>query len=206
MLLSCKTAFNARRTLPAALLTILLALPACAYDFPLTENSIRDAYFLGTRQTSLGPDFLAAYARVTPELHVGDYKSTITIETPFSQVAILAGKKLNYSAQDAVQDFSKKRLSFRAHMDILYMLDAAPNAIRFNLIQNKKEPTSDSIARSSYFPAGDEYTRPPRLAKPLSWNSTHLASIPPCLPLRLTHQMASAPKPSSIFSPSVRCP
>lgn len=145
---------------PAVLLAGSLAFPAHAYDFPLTEISIRDAYFLGARQTSLGADFLAAYTRTIPELHVGGYKSTVTIETPFTQVAILTSKKLNYSAQDAARDFSDKLFSFRVHMDILFMLDAPPNAVTFKLIQNKKMLLPDSVNRSSYFPSSDPYTRP----------------------------------------------
>jgi hypothetical protein len=151
----------------AVLLAFALAIPACAYDVLLTESSIRDAYFLGTRQTGLASDFLAAYTRTIPELHVGDYKSTVTIETPFTQVAVLSSKKLNYSAQDAVKDFSNKPFSFRVHMDILYMLDAPPDAIKFKLIQNKIELTPDSTERSSYFPASDKYTRPPAIGETL---------------------------------------
>jgi hypothetical protein len=151
----------------AVLLAFALAIPACAYDVLLTESSIRDAYFLGTRQTGLPSDFLAAYTRTIPELHVGGYKSTVTIETPFTQVAVLSSKKLNYSAQDAVKDFSNKPFSFRVHMDILYMLDAPPDAIKFKLIQNKKELTPDSTERSSYFPASDAYTRPPAIGETL---------------------------------------
>jgi hypothetical protein len=155
------------RATGAVLLAVSLAIPACAYDVPLTENAIRDAYFLGTRQTSLGSAFLAEYTRIIPELSVGGYKSTVTIETPFTQVAVFAGKKLNYSAQDAVKEFSGKPLVFRIHMDILYMLDAPPDAIKFKLIQNKKELTPDSTERSSYFPASDKYTRPPAIGETL---------------------------------------
>jgi hypothetical protein len=44
----------------AFLLALFLAVPLNAYDDTSTsENSIRDAYFLGTRQGSLTPEFLA---------------------------------------------------------------------------------------------------------------------------------------------------
>lgn len=152
----------------AIVFALLLAIPLCAYDFPLTESSIRDAYFLGARQGGLGPDFLAEYTRTIPKLSVGDFKSTLTIETPFTQVAVYASRKLNYSAQDAVKDFSDKPLVFRIHMDIIYMVDAPPDAIEFKLIQNKKELIPDSVERSSYFPASDPYTSPPAIGETLT--------------------------------------
>jgi hypothetical protein len=45
----------------AGALGLLLALPAGAYDFPLSSNAIRDAYFLGIRQGSLDAQFRAKY-------------------------------------------------------------------------------------------------------------------------------------------------
>ena len=47
----------------AAGLGLLLAMPAGAYDFPLTSSAIRDAYFLGIRQGGLDAQFRAKYAR-----------------------------------------------------------------------------------------------------------------------------------------------
>jgi len=56
----------------AILLALFLAVPLNAYDdIPTSENSIRDAYFLGTRQGSLTPEFLARYAHWIPELKEG---------------------------------------------------------------------------------------------------------------------------------------
>jgi hypothetical protein len=159
-------------------LTLLLALPAYAYDFPLSEHAIRDAYFLGARQMSVGPAFLAQYTQTIPKLAVGDYKSTINVETPFTQVAVYASKQLNYGAQDAVKEFSGKPLVFRIHMDILYMLDAPPDAVQFKVIQNKKEIVPDSVERSAYFPASDKYTRPPAIGETieLEFNPSRLDS------------------------------
>lgn len=154
-------------SLLALFLTAALALPAQAYDFPLSESSIREAYYLGTRATALGPELLAHYTRTVPELSVGRYISTLSIETPFTQVVVFASKQLNYTAQDAVKEFSGKRLAFRVHMDIVYTLDAPPDAVRVQIIQNKKELIPDSAERSSYFPRSDEYTVAPRIGESL---------------------------------------
>ena len=149
----------------AALLAFSLAIPARAYDVPLTENSIRDAYFLGTRQTGLGPDFLANYTREIPNLSLGRYRSFASLETPFTQVAILSSKKLNYSAQDAVKEFLGKPLPFRIHLEICYMLDAPPDGLTVRIVQNKKELLPAFSERSLFFPASDEYSSPPPIGE-----------------------------------------
>jgi len=160
-----KTMFKPWPATAAVLLAFSLAIPARAYDFPLTENSIRDAYFLGTRQTGLGPDFLANYTREIPNLSLGRYRSFASLETPFTQVAILSSKKLNYSAQDAVKEFLGKPLPFRIHLEICYMVDAPPDGLTVRIVQNKKELLPASFERSLFFPASDEYSSPPPIGE-----------------------------------------
>jgi hypothetical protein len=134
----------------AVLLSFALAIPACAYDVPLTENSIRDAYFLGTRNGGLKPDFLVKYVGSIPELKQGTCTSQARIETPFLQVAQFAGKSINYSAQDAVADFFGKPAAFLVYLEICYQLNAPQNVIRFKIIQHKKEIVPLSVKRSPY--------------------------------------------------------
>ena len=125
--------------LAAVIVVLLLAQSAPAYDFPLSENAIRDAYFLGTRTGGLNPDFLARYARVVPDLKQGNCTSSIRIETPFLQVARHVSGVPNYSAQDAVAAFYGKPLVFRIYLDICYQTHAPANAIKVRVLQQKKE-------------------------------------------------------------------
>lgn len=138
---------------------LTLVFPAWAYDVPLSESSIRDAYYLGTRATALGPDFLRDYTQSFPELKVGRYTSVVRLETPFSQIAAASANKLGYSAQDAVKEFRGKPLAFRISMDICYKIDAPENAVRIKVFQNKKEVFPESYDSSPYYPATDKYTR-----------------------------------------------
>jgi hypothetical protein len=161
--------FNSWPAIGAALVAFSLAIPACAYDVPLTESSIRDAYFLGTRQTGLGPDFLAKYTHEIPNLSLGRYRSFASLETPFTQVAILSSRKLNYSAQDAVKEFLGKPLTFRIHLEICYMLDAPPDALQVRIVQNKKDLLPASSERSLFFPASDQYTSPPPIGETIQF-------------------------------------
>jgi hypothetical protein len=160
-----KVSQNAFLKLLALILSLGMALPARAYDYPLTSTSIRDAYFLGRRQGGLGTEFLAEYRHAIPSLRVEQFISFARIETPFVQVAVQSSRKLNYSAQDAVEDFSDKPLAFRIHLEICYMPDAPPDAVKIKLIQNRKEIVPDSVDRSGFYPPTDVYTRLPSIGE-----------------------------------------
>ncbi len=151
---------RAHNQIGAGILALFLSCPAWSYDFPLTSSAIRDAYFLGTRQTGMGDDFLAQYTHAVPPLRLRDNLVTrVRIETPFLQVAAHASKTLNYNAQDAVKDFYNKPAVFRMHLEICYMVDAPlPNAVKITVLQNDKEIPPRSDERSAFFLATDPYT------------------------------------------------
>jgi hypothetical protein len=155
----CNASRNVFPKLFVMMLSLALALPVSAYEYPLTSTAIRDAYFLGRRQGGLGTEFLAEYRHAIPSLRVEEFTSFAKIETPFVQVALQSSRKLNYSAQDAVEDFRDKPLAFRIHLEICYMPDAPPDAVKIKLIQNRKEIVPDSVERSGFYAPADVYTR-----------------------------------------------
>jgi len=81
---------NWRKTLVRGLLTLVLLQnnPAalCAYDFPLSETAVRDAYFMGIRQGNLTGDFLKHYARNFPGLKVEQFISFVRLEPPSTRL------------------------------------------------------------------------------------------------------------------------
>jgi hypothetical protein len=126
-------------------------LPGFAYDYPLTSGAIRDAYFLGTGQGGISSDLLKQYSRQVAELHQGNCTSEVRIETPFLQIAESVKSEPNYSAQDAVKDFSNRPMAVHIFLDICYMREAPPpNAVKIKFIQNRKEVVPDSDVRSAY--------------------------------------------------------
>ena len=147
-------------------LMLLLASPLCAYDFPLTSSAIRDAYFLGTRQTGID-DFFAAYTHMVPELSVSkEFVTRVRLETPFTQVVDHVSKTVNYSAQNATKDFYGKPAVFRMYLEICYMVDAPlPSAVKITVIQNDKGIPPQSEERSAFFPATDPYTYMPNIGE-----------------------------------------
>lgn len=151
------------RACQAALLALSLFIPfpTRAYDMPLTESCIRDAYFLGTRTGGLNSDFIAQYARQLPELKQGGCTSDLRIETPFLRVAEHAHEVPNYSAQDAVKEFYGKPMVFRMHLAICYELHAPANAVKVKVIQHKKELVPLSFESTPYSEATDFGFLPP---------------------------------------------
>ncbi|HET6930878.1 MAG TPA: hypothetical protein VFI45_11210 [Candidatus Acidoferrum sp.] len=132
-------------------LSLAVALPARAYDFPLSSNAIRDAYFLGVRQGGLTPPVLAPYSQFVPELHQGSCTSEIRLETPFLQIVSYSSGMPNYSSQDAVKEFYDKPMKFRMFLNICYMRRAPPpNSVKIKVIQNKKEIVPETDTRLAY--------------------------------------------------------
>ena len=102
----------------AWLLPLILAAPALAYRYPLSADEIREAYFLGLDNGNLRMEFFAGYIHRLPPPKTGPYIATISILTPFAQVVEHSGSAVNYSAQDAVQQFLDKPSNFRVRVEI----------------------------------------------------------------------------------------
>ncbi|GAC1668685.1 MAG: hypothetical protein NVS9B4_24650 [Candidatus Acidiferrum sp.] len=81
----------------------LLASPASfAFQSPLSEESIREAYFLGQRHDQSLPRFLEKYISHLPAPKTGPHISSIAFFTPFAQLAQGSARYIgNYSAQQA---------------------------------------------------------------------------------------------------------
>jgi hypothetical protein len=77
-------------------------LPASALDVPLSDEAIREAYFLGQRHDA---SLLGNYIKFLPPPKTGPHISSVTILTPFVQLAQLSDRHLgSYSAQQARLD------------------------------------------------------------------------------------------------------
>jgi hypothetical protein len=93
------------RPLTATLLALLiLSTPALAFTVPLTDESIRDAYFLGQRRDDSTTKYLAQYKKSLPAPTTGPQIATIEFLTPFAQLVLLSSRRTNYSAQQATQE------------------------------------------------------------------------------------------------------
>jgi hypothetical protein len=93
-----------------ALLTavLLLAQPVFAFQSPLSDESVREAYFLGQRHDESTLSFFSQYLRTLPPPETGPYIAEIEIYTPFTQVIEASSRRsMGYSAQQAKLDYRR---------------------------------------------------------------------------------------------------
>jgi hypothetical protein len=88
---------------------LLLVQPSRAFKTPLSEQAVREAYFLGQRHDGTYPRLLGKYTKFLPRPKSGPYISSVAFYTLFLQmVAHSDGYIGNYSAQQAQIDYRKK--------------------------------------------------------------------------------------------------
>jgi hypothetical protein len=93
------------RQLAAVLTTALLLAPSTfAFSFPLSEESVREAYFLGQRRDESMALFLARYKHTLRPPETGPYISSVELLTPFAELVRLSSQRVNYSAQQAAKE------------------------------------------------------------------------------------------------------
>jgi hypothetical protein len=91
-------------TIAVALSVLLLSSPALGFNFPLSDEAIREAYFLGQRRDESMAHFLAKYKKVLPVPRSGPKISSVAFVTPFARLILLSSERANYSAQQAAQE------------------------------------------------------------------------------------------------------
>ena len=82
----------------------MAAAPAAPFTVPLTEESVRDAYFLGQRHGTPVTEFLAQYQTNLPAPEKGPWISYVRFLTPFAQLVSYSSQQMNYNAQQALID------------------------------------------------------------------------------------------------------
>jgi len=108
-----------RFRLGVLLLAAAIALPALAFEYPLSSTSIREAYFLGRADQDRREKFFRQYMRFLPDPGNGPQIALVELETPFVVVVERSAQSVaNYYAQDAEQEFTDKPGIFRVRIRI----------------------------------------------------------------------------------------
>jgi hypothetical protein len=102
----------------AFFVALVIALPALAYDYPLSDEGVREACMLGKSDSSKRDAFFAKYTQHPPLPKTGAYVEMIQLETPFAVVVEHTAKTINYYAPDAALEFEGKPAVFRVHVEI----------------------------------------------------------------------------------------
>jgi hypothetical protein len=96
----------------------LIALPALAYQYPLSSSDIRNAYLLGYAKDLNTTNFFAQYARQFPMPESGPRVATITLKTPYGQLVELGQSALNADVQGAEEEYATRKLPFLVQLGV----------------------------------------------------------------------------------------
>jgi len=100
------------------LMVSAISLPLFAYEYPLSENAIRDAYFLGKSSDDKKSELYEKYTQRPPVPDTGAHFASIVLETPYVRVVEHSSEMLNYSAPAAEKDFLGKPAIFLLRVQI----------------------------------------------------------------------------------------
>jgi len=92
-----------------------------AYETALSPEVVREAYFLGQRRDEKTTAFLLQYVQRFPPPKTGPHVSQIELLTPYAfLVQTSRNRSMEYSAQQAEQDYHKLENTIRVHISIRF--------------------------------------------------------------------------------------
>ncbi len=113
----CRLRINAL----ALALLLILAPSSSAFDTPLSDTAIREAYFLGQHHDEIFGDFLRKYTIALPEPKRGPHIASVSFFTPYALTALYSNQQpLSYSAQQAQLDHLKQPEIVRVIVEIWF--------------------------------------------------------------------------------------
>ena len=93
------------RSIASALAALLFLTPSSlAFDTPLSEQAVREAYFLGQRHDDSTARLLSRYTKFLPVPAAGPHIQSVSFLTPFALLVQHSSKQSGYSAQQAAKD------------------------------------------------------------------------------------------------------
>ena len=95
---------SARSFASILIATFLIVPPSFAFDTPLSDTAIREAYFLGQRRDDTMARLLNRYTQLLPPPDSGPHISSVTFLTPFALLVQQSSQRINYSAQQAQKE------------------------------------------------------------------------------------------------------
>ena len=100
---------------------LLMTSVAFAFSAPLSDEAVREAYFLGQRRDDRTAQFLETYRRYSPVPKSGPHVLVIELFTPYAQAVEASSKHgTGYSAQQARQDYQARGDSLRVGVYVRY--------------------------------------------------------------------------------------
>lgn len=119
---------------------LLIAQPALSFQSPLSEESVREAYFLGQRNDQTTVAFFNPYIRSFDRPQIGAIVSEAELYTPFVQLVELSSRRNNYSAQQALLDYRSGTDTLFVRVRIEFTPTYGTAQYLANLYQNSERP------------------------------------------------------------------
>jgi len=108
-----------RRLLALLTAALLLPAPSLAFDTPLSDQAIREAFFLGQRHDDSMARLLSRYTKSLPPPDSGPHISSVTFLTPFALLVQQSSQRVNYSAQQAAKEHHGDQEIVSIYVEIL---------------------------------------------------------------------------------------
>lgn len=159
---------------------LFIVPPGFAYDTPLSDQAVREAYFLGQRRDESMASFLNKYTKFLPAPKTGPHIDSVTFLTPFALLVQYSSRQPNYSAQQAASDHKAQDETVEISIDILLTQSYGPfvtkptgsrsgspmgiqprspefwRSFKFRIFDGKEEVTTDDITgEPNYLNCGD---------------------------------------------------
>jgi hypothetical protein len=99
---------------------LLVCQPLFAFDSPLSEEAVREAYFLGQRHDDSLAIALAKYKKSLPIPEIGPHIASVTFFTPFALLVQSSSQHISYSAQQAALDHRSQKETVQIIVEIRF--------------------------------------------------------------------------------------
>ena len=99
---------------------LLFSQPLLAFDSPLSDEAVREAYFLGQRHDDSLALAFAKYKKSLPLPETGPHIGSVTFVTPFALLVQASSQRISYSAQQAALDHRGQKESVQIIVEIRF--------------------------------------------------------------------------------------
>lgn len=136
-------------------IALLLIQPLFAFDSPLSEEAVRQAYFLGQRRDDAMARALDNYTLYLDPPETGPYIASVTFFTPFAQaVASSSRHTFGYSAQQAQIDHRAQKETVKVIVEI-FLTKSYSNLIVRPTGSRSDSPTGFTLRPNNFWKAFD---------------------------------------------------
>ena len=118
---------SSRRFVAVSLAILLTSPGSFAFSSPLSDQAIREAYFLGQRRDEKTARFLAKYKQTLAPPKTGPHIASVELLTPFARVILRSSQQtVGYSAQQAAEEYRGKEETVAISVEVLLTASYGP--------------------------------------------------------------------------------